>query len=122
MEARIIHLEKHESKAGYLCVIEDFPFVLRRLFYIIVNGETCGDHAHKKCKQLLIAVSGQCSVTVESGGKRETFRLDEPSKGLYIPAKHWAIEHSFTEGCVLLVACSDRFKESDYIRNYEDFV
>ena len=30
--------------------------------------------------------------------------------------------HDFSEGCVLLVLASEPYDESDYIRNYNDFL
>jgi hypothetical protein len=34
----------------------------------------------------------------------------------------WREMHDFTEGSVLVVLASELYTETDYIRNYEDFV
>ena len=42
--------------------------------------------------------------------------------GIYIGPGLWHTMHSFSSGCVLLVAASDYYEEADYIRNYEAFL
>jgi len=112
---------------GKLVAIEsavDVPFEIKRVFYIYGTepGIPRGQHSHFKTKQYLIAVNGSCKVTLDNGSKKETFFLNSPNIALFQDAMIWGEMHDFSKDCVLLVLASDHYKESDYIRNYEDFL
>lgn len=121
-KCRIVDLEEHKSNAGRLVVMEKLPFEIKRIFYIIFMGTYSGGHAHKKCEQILIPVRGAFTVTVTNGYEFMTYRLGDPTKGLYIPAMIWAIEDYFENGTIMVVACSHEFEERDYIRNFEEYI
>jgi hypothetical protein len=48
--------------------------------------------------------------------------MDCPTKGLVIEDLVWREMHDFSEDCVLLVLASEHYDESDYIRDYGDFL
>ena len=48
--------------------------------------------------------------------------LDTPAKGLYIGPGTWREMIDFSINAVLLVIASENYSESDYIRNYDDFL
>ena len=48
--------------------------------------------------------------------------LDNPTQGLVIEGLVWREMHNFSEDCVLLVLASEHFDESDYIRDYQEFL
>jgi dTDP-4-dehydrorhamnose 3,5-epimerase-like enzyme len=48
--------------------------------------------------------------------------LDSPDKGLFINKMIWREMFDFSDDCVLMVLASDYYDESDYIRNYDDFL
>lgn len=80
-----------------------------------------GFHAHRKLKQLLIAVSGSVTVKTEHNGKIETHLLNRPDEGLLINGLVWREMHDFSPDCVLIVLADDYYNESDYIRDYKFF-
>lgn len=127
-ECRIIELDKHHSdRKGNLSVVEngkDVPFEVKRVFYLydIPGGESRGAHAHKKCHQLLVAVSGSFEVTLDDGRNKRTVQLNRPFYGLHIPPGIWAAEQGFSSGSVCLVLASEKYDEGDYIRDYQDFL
>jgi hypothetical protein len=41
---------------------------------------------------------------------------------LHIPPGIWAAEKEFSSGAICLVLTSKKYEESDYIRNYEDYI
>ena len=94
------------------------------MFYLydIAEGETRGSHAHKECHQFLIALNGSFDVLVDDGDKKEVFHLTEPHVGLHIPPMLWATELNFSQGAICLVFASLPYDESDYIRDYADFI
>jgi dTDP-4-dehydrorhamnose 3,5-epimerase-like enzyme len=111
------------TTSGQLSIFEDFPFDIKRIFYIYNTslGVIRGHHAHKKIRQILIAVSGKCIVSLDNLSRKEDVVLDSPSKALLLEPNDWHTMHSFTDDCVLLVLASEKYDESDYLRNYDDF-
>ena len=110
---------------GNLSVIEkDFlPYKVQRVYYLydVPSDSSRGGHAHKKLQQFLIALSGSFDVVLDDGIKRRVITLNKPNKGLLIPYGIWRELENFSTGSVCLSLVSDIYKESDYIRNYEDF-
>ncbi len=103
---------------------DNVPFIIRRVYYIFGTRADVsrGFHAHRDLQQLAICVSGKCRMTLDDGHSRQDVWLDEPNKGVLIRNLIWREMHDFSEDCVLMVLASGHYDESDYIRNYEDFV
>ena len=127
IQAKLISLPKISDKRGSLSFAESqrhLPFDIKRVFYLydIAEGETRGSHAHKECHQFLIALNGSFDVLVDDGDKKEVFHLIVPHIGLHIPPMLWATELNFSQGAICLVFASLPYDESDYIRDYGDFI
>lgn len=103
---------------------KNIPFKIARVYYIFdtANGVSRGFHAHKRLEQILICVSGSCEVVLDDGHQKKQVNLSDPSYGLYIGSDCWRVMKSFSKDCVLLVLASSHYDESDYIRNYDDFL
>ena len=117
----------HGDERGQLVAIEalkDLPFEFKRVYYIYdtKDGVRRGFHAHYDLEQILICVSGSCKIHLDHGFETEEVLLDKPYEGLYIANDMWREMYDFTEGAVLLVIASRPYEESDYIRNYDDFI
>ena len=126
-DCRIIKLPKIENRAGNISPIHgdiDIPFVIKRVFYLydIPGGRKRGAHSHKHCHQFLIAGSGSFNVLVDDGKNKRTFNLNRPYNGLYIPPGIWAAEKGFSSGAICLVLTSHKYDESDYIRDYNNYL
>lgn len=100
------------------------PFQIKRVYYIYRTADKVsrGFHAHRHLKQVAVCVSGSCKMILDDGFARESIVLNNPVKGLFIESMIWREMHDFTEDCVLLVLASEHYDESDYIRNYSDFL
>ena len=127
MLGEIIELPKIMDPRGNLTVAEqlkNIPFEVRRVYwtYDIPAGEHRGGHAHKQCRELVIAVSGSFTVTLTDGKKRNTHLLNRPFQALLIETGVWRTLEDFSSGAVCLVLAEDYFEEEDYIRNYDDFL
>ena len=123
----IFKLPKTSFREGNITVIENkinIPFDVNRIFYLydIPGGESRGAHAHKKCHQFLIAASGSFEVLLNDGKTQKLISLNQPYMGLHILPGIWAAEINFSSGAICLVLASEKYEESDYIRNYEDFL
>ncbi len=123
---KIIDLPKIIDPRGNLTVaesIKNIPFDIKRVYWVydVPGGEHRGGHAHKQCKELLVAVSGSFTVTLDDGNEKHTFLLNHPYQGLFIDTNTWRTLDDFSSGAVCLVLASELFEEEDYIREYEDF-
>jgi hypothetical protein len=124
---RIIKLPRIQNRAGNITHITnqiEIPFNVKRIFYIydIPGGVNRGAHSHKECHQFLIAVSGSFRIELNDGVIKRTIMLNRPYLGLYIPPGIWSAEKSFSSGAICLVLASDKYNESDYIRDYSVFL
>ncbi len=123
----LVELPKIGDRLGHISVVENdrtIPFAVQRIFYLydIPGGESRGAHAHKECHQFLVAASGAFEVVIDDGKETQTVLLNKPNIGLHIPPGIWAAEINFSSGAVCLVLASHPYAESDYIRNYKEFL
>lgn len=126
-DCNVIDLGKISFSEGNLTVVENnsvFPFDIKRIFYLydIAGGESRGAHAHVKCHQFLIAASGSFEVSLDDGTYKRTVLLNRPNLGLHIVPGIWASEINFSSGSICLVMASHHYDESDYIREYADYI
>lgn len=127
MEIKLIPLQRHGDERGSLVSLEDqknVPFTIRRVYYLYgtQEGVRRGFHAHQKLTQLVIAVCGSCRFLLDDGREQVELLLDNPAQGLLVEPMIWHEMYDFSEDCVLMVLADAHYDESDYIRNYEDFV
>lgn len=110
---------------GNLSVIEKeiLPFSIKRVYYLydVPSDASRGGHAHRELQEFLIPLSGSFEVVLDDGENRQKIQLNKPNKGLLIPHGIWRELDNFSAGAVCLVLASAVFKESDYIRDYEEF-
>ena len=127
MDIKMYHFPPHGDDRGQLVAIEaqkDLPFDIKRVYYIYdtLPGVRRGFHAHRDLQQVLLCVHGSCKIHLDNGFETAEVLLDEPNKGLYISNDMWREMYDFSDGAVLLVLASRHYDESDYIRNYDDFI
>lgn len=126
-ERSILNLPKIIDPRGNLTVAEgqtNVPYDVKRAYWVydVPAGESRGGHAHKACRELIVAVSGSFSVTLDNGSEKETFHLNHPWQGLLVETGVWRTLDDFSSGAVCLVLASQEFEESDYMRDYSDFL
>ena len=72
-KVKIIKLKSFTKKSGKLVPLNfdrKFPIKVKRIFYIYgKKNNHRGDHAHKKCKQLFIPISGKIALFIKKNGK-----------------------------------------------------
>lgn len=126
-ECSVIELHQIKNRAGNITPVqngENIPFDVSRIFYLydIPGGEDRGAHAHKTCHQFLVAVSGSFEIEMDDGKNKRTVTLNRPYFGLHIPPGIWAAEKGFSSGAICLVLASEKYDETDYIRDYNEFI
>ncbi len=123
----LIDLPKIIDSRGNLSFIEGdyhIPFKIARVYYLydVPGGTMRGGHAHKELKQMIIAVSGSFDVILDDGDGKQIVHLNRADKGLYIANMVWRELENFSSGSVCLVLASTHYDESDYYRDYDDFI
>jgi dTDP-4-dehydrorhamnose 3,5-epimerase-like enzyme len=126
-DCKIIQLPVIHDPRGNLTFIESenhIPFEIKRVYYLydVPGGATRAGHGHKVLQQLMIAMSGSFDVELDDGTEKKKYHLNRSSYGLYIPQMIWRDIDNFSSGSVCMVLASEHFQESDYYRDYEEFV
>lgn len=126
-EIQVIDFKRNASSMGSLVAItgkKEIPIAVKRIFFVYGTPQNTsrGDHAHTQSNQVLIAQRGVCDVTVTDGDNERVFRLDSPTKGLFIPKTLWSKQLYLSEDTLLLVLTDQPYDEKEYIRDYPTFL
>lgn len=130
MESRVLELEfgfKGDERGKLIpleALSEQVPFEIKRTYFIFdtTPGTVRGKHAHRALKQVLVCVSGACTIVCElPDGTRSEHRLDWPTKGLLVEGCVWREMKDFSKDAVLLVLASEHYDPADYIRVHSEF-
>lgn len=125
--ARLLQLKVAADMRGSLTAVEltkDLPFEPARFFAVfdVPSKDVRGEHAHRKCEQVLFALRGSITCIVDDGTTREQVVLNSPDVALYMPAMTWGTQFRYSEDAVLGVFASLPYDGDDYIRTYEEFM
>lgn len=127
MHAGLVEIPLLVDALGSIGVIEGeslLPFKVKRFYFIrdVPTAAVRGSHAHKKLNQLMVAVNGSVTVELDDGETVQKFELTDPGIGLQVPPGYWRTLHDFAPETVVTVLASRKYAESDYIRDYDDFL
>ena len=123
----IINIPKIEDARGNLSFLEGLkhiPFNIKRSYWIydVPGGQKRGGHAYKNQKEIIIALSGSFDICIDDGINIKSLSLNRSYYGLYVPDGIWREISNFSTNSLALVISSTEYCESDYIRNYEEFL
>lgn len=126
-DCRLIDLPKISDPRGNLTFVQEgehLPFGLKRIYYLydVPAGAERGGHGHRELRQLIIPISGSFDVTLNDGQESAVFSMNRPFRGLYVAPMMWREISNFSSGSVCLVLASERYDESDYFRDFRDFL
>lgn len=126
-DCRVLPLPRIQMPQGNITPVHgerEIPFDVARVFYLydVPGGESRGGHAHVHLQQFIVSVLGAFDVIVDDGTTRNTITLNRAYQGLYVPPMIWAQLVGFSSGAVSLVLASLPYEESDYIRDYDDYI
>jgi len=126
-KCKMVDLPKITDPRGNLTFIEGgrhVPFDIRRVYYLydVPGGAERGGHAHKALHQLIVAMSGSFDVVLDDGYDKKRIHLNRSYNGLYVCPMIWRELDNFSSGSVCMVLASNHYDESDYYREYQDFL
>ena len=126
-DCRVIELPVVHAPEGNLTFVEGeqhIPFSIARIYYLydVPGGATRGGHAHRELQQLLIAMSGSFEVLLDDGVDKRSVTLNRSYNGLLLTPMIWRELVNFSSGSVCMVLASAVYDESDYYRDYDDFL
>lgn len=127
MQIKKYTFQAHGDDRGQLVALEEFkdiPFHIKRVYYMYdtKEGVVRGYHAHKALQQILVCIHGSCKIRLNDGKETAVVPLDQPCEGLYVSNAMWREMFDFSPDAVLMVLASELYDESDYIRDYDEFL
>ena len=127
-DCKLVDLPRINDPRGNLTFIEGggrhIDFDIQRVYYLydVPGGSERGGHAHKALRQLIIAMSGSFDVHLDDGTDKKIVHLNRSYVGLYVCPMIWRELDNFSSGSVCMVLASNYYDESDYFRNYDEFL
>ena len=61
-------------------------------------------------------------MLLDNGKEKKIVPLEKPYEGLYVTNNMWREMYDFSDDAVLMVLASELYDESDYIRDYDEFL
>ena len=123
---KIINFNSKNDERGDLIPVNLFnkiPFIIKRFFFLKnLNNLERGNHANRKCKEVLFPVSGSFKLILDNGKKKTEYFLNDVSKAIYIPNYYWLKLKDFSKDCIILVICSHEHDVKDHIKKYDLFL
>jgi hypothetical protein len=124
---QVVELPKISDPRGNLTFVEGgrhVPFDIARVYYLydVPGGAERGGHAHKQLRQLIVAMAGSFDVILDDGHRKERVHLNRSYYGLLVDTMVWRELDNFSSGSVCMVLASTVYEESDYYRDYAEFV
>lgn len=125
-DCKLLNFPKNHQLNGNLTSItngQEVPFDIKRIYYLydVPGGESRGAHGHRELYQIMVALSGSFTVTLDDGNEKQSFHLYQPYQGLLIPPGLWRDLDTFSSGSICMVLASELYDEEDYFRNYDEF-
>jgi dTDP-4-dehydrorhamnose 3,5-epimerase-like enzyme len=117
--ARWVAIPRHQDARGVLRPMdfEHLPFLPRRAFVIggVPAGTRRGAHAHRRNRQLLLALAGTIVVSLRCQDARAETRLTPDGPALLIEAGVWAAQEYLSPDSLLLVLASEVYDPESFV-------
>lgn len=124
--AHVIEMGEQNDARGSLAFVELLRlcgFAPKRLFFLddFSEGTVRGNHAHKACQQVIFVLRGQAQIEVDDGEVFSTIILKNDNRILHVKAMTWVTIADVPKNSLILVAASEEYDESDYLRSRQEF-
>ena len=126
-DCSVIDISKVHTSSGNITVVQNgdnTPFNVKRIYYLydVPSGESRGGHAHFDLEQYIIAASGSFDILLDDGNNKRRISLNRPNLALHIVPGIWRELNNFSSGSICMVLASHAYNESDYIREYNEYL
>lgn len=126
-DCKIVELPIVHNENGNITVLENninIPFNIKRVYYLydVPMGAERGGHGHYELQQYVVAAGGSFTFILDDGTHKKEFFLNHPNKALHIKPGIWREMKDFSSGSICLVLASMEYAETDYMREYRDFL
>jgi|TARA_B100000929_G_scaffold289859_1_gene281716 dTDP-4-dehydrorhamnose 3,5-epimerase-like enzyme len=123
---RKIKIKPFKSVTGKLVPIsfnKKFPFSIKRIFFLHGSkNKIRGDHAHKKCSQLFMVVSGKVILNIKTSYSEKNIPITENSKyAILVPPKYWCSVKFIKKKSILTVMTDRYYEYKDYIETFSEY-
>ena len=113
--ASTLNIKSFHDSRGSLTVLENIPFEIKRFYFIKPKqNESRGHHRHKKTRQALFCISGECKVYCDNSRTQENYLINN-NKVLIIEPEDWHYMFDFSLDCIIGVMASEVYDKNDYI-------
>ena len=122
----LVDLSKISDPRGNLTFIEGnrhVPFDIKRVYYLydVPVARCAPDTRTISCNNSSSAYP-ELRSRPDNGYERRTITCNRPFRGVLMKSLVWRELNNFSSGAVCLVLASMPYEESDYIRDYQDFL
>ena len=114
-----------EIKNKMIKVNNSFHFKMKIIFFSAGRKNYYrGDHAHKKCSQILLCLNGSIVVETIKKNKVRKFKISKnKNEVLFIPPMVWNRLYFKNNNSILAVICDYKYDhKNEYIDNYKEFI
>jgi dTDP-4-dehydrorhamnose 3,5-epimerase-like enzyme len=123
---RLLKAGKAMDDRGTLCFAEGneaIPFDIKRNFWIygVGQGKTRGGHSHSTCSEAIFPVKGSFEIMVTDGERCATICMNDPSRGILIPAGVWCELKNFSPDAICFVAASQHYDATGYTNDFNKY-
>lgn len=121
---KINFFKDNRGKLGSLDHKKFKCFSIKRTFFInfFKNNITRGKHAHKRCSQFIICISGKIKIkTIDSKLNKKDFILSDFDKGIYIKPLVWVEITSLKSNTSIICFADRKYEKLDYINSFTEF-
>lgn len=70
----------------------------------------------------MFCIKGSCRVRVDNGKIKREVALTSPNVALYLDKMVWKEMYDFSNDAILVVLTNTLYDESEYVRDYEEFL
>ncbi len=107
-----------ETRWGETC-----PFPIRRIYFThsAASGSQRGGHAHRRLKQILIAMDGSIELGFKTRIGSSDVTLSSSHEGVYVAPLTWR-DITMGDDGFLFVLASEEYSEGEYIRDEREFM
>ncbi len=127
-KTKLIKFSAYPEKNGTLVpfyINNSFPknFVLKRFFILYGKKKLLrADHAHSKCSQIIIPLSGEIKIKIISKNFKKVYKLNrKQKKALYVPPYNWITIYFKNNNDSLITLCNYKYDKKEYISDFKKF-